>query len=319
MSVFISSMRLGRLQREAARVEGDRLADEPEDDLAACRGRRLVGKRDQARGVLASLADRGERAHARLANLVGAEGGEAHVLEAARGLLGELGEGGRGADVRRRVDEVAAAVRPRGDDVGALRLLGDLRSRRGRRGRGARSRDVRRPSSSSCRRRRGRAPCRRRRPAPARPRGAPFSLRIQAIGLAADLSRAPGDRGGRRAQAVGVRRPRPTPPTATRWALSCISRVQEGDSAALALELPVLDQVLDPPVDQAVELLAGRRQLDGLRDGEGQDVRVDLRRRCFDDVDLHGRARMLSEAGSYRVPRMRDIDAIPQVDERDAQ
>ena len=74
-----------------------------------------------------------------------------------------------------------------------------------------------------------------------------------------------------------------------------VSRVQEGDSAALALELPVLDQVLDPPVDQPVELLAGRLELDRLRDGEGQDVRGNLRRRCFDDVDLHGRARMLSE------------------------
>ena len=48
-------------------------------------------------------------------------------------------------------------------------------------------------------------------------------------------------------------------------------------------------------LDAPVELLAGRLELDRLRDGEGQDVRGDLRRRCFDDVDLHGRARMLSE------------------------
>jgi len=123
---------------------------------------------------------------------------------------------------------------------------------------------------------------------------------------------------GRRAQAVGI-------PVGAHAAdgdpvgFELISRVQEGYSAALALELPVLDQVFDAPVDQPVELLAGRLELDGLRDGEGQDVRGNLRRRCFDDVDLHGRARMLSEQVRTVFPRMRDIDAIPQVDERDAQ
>jgi hypothetical protein len=70
---------------------------------------------------------------------------------------------------------------------------------------------------------------------------------------------------------------------------------------ALALELPVLDQVFDPPVDQAVELLACRLELDRLRDGEGQDVRGDLRRRTFDDVDLHGRGNAI-RTGSYLVP-----------------
>ena len=125
-------------------------------------------------------------------------------------------------------------------------------------------------------------------------RGKPVLAQDPGDGLAADLARAPGDRCGRRAQAVGI-------PVRTHAAdgdpvgFERVSRVQEGDSAALALELPVLDQVFDPPVDQPVELLAGRLELDRLRDGEGQDVRGNLRRRCFDDVDLHGRARMLSE------------------------
>jgi hypothetical protein len=113
-------------------------------------------------------------------------------------------------------------------------------------------------------------------------------------GLPAEIGGAPSDRSGCRPQAVGAA-------VAAHAAggdpvgLEGVSRVEEGDSAALALELPVLDQVSNPPVDQAVELLARRRELNGLRDGKGQDVRGDLRRRGFDDVDLHGRARMLSE------------------------
>ena len=214
------------------------------------------------------------------------------MLEAARGVLGELGEGGRSADVGRRVDEVAAAVRPRSDDVGALRLLDDL-------GRARAAEDealdgnvlvLRLPDAGVVGTERHAVDD----GARLFGRGQPVLAQDPGDGLAADLSRAPGDRGGRRAQAVGI-------PVRTHAAdgdpvgFELVSRVQEGDSAALALELPVLDQVLDPPVDQAVELLAGRLELDRLRDGEGQDVRGNLRRRCFDDVDLHGRARMLSE------------------------
>ncbi len=52
-----------RLERDAARVERDRLADEAEHDVAA-RARRLVAQHDQPRLVVAARRDRGERAHA---------------------------------------------------------------------------------------------------------------------------------------------------------------------------------------------------------------------------------------------------------------
>ena len=72
-------------------------------------------------------------------------------------------------------------------------------------------------------------------------------------------------------------------------------------------------------VDEPVELLPGRRQRDGVGDGEREHVHSDLRRRCFDDVDLH-----LGEAGCYpkrvlRCPRMRDTQVALQTDGRGAQ
>ncbi len=214
------------------------------------------------------------------------------MLEAARGVLGELGECGGGADVRRRVDEVAATVRPRGHDIGSLRLLGDL-GRAGAAEHQALDRRVlvlRLPDACVVG-----AEC------DAVDHGTRLLDRGEAVlaqdpgdGLAADLTCAPGDRRGRCPQAVGVA-VRAHAACGDPVGLECVSRVEEGDSAAVALQLPVLDQVLNPPVDQAVELLARRRQLNGLRYGESQDVRGDLRRRSFDDVDLHGRAGMLSE------------------------
>ena len=69
------------LDRDAARVERDRLADEAEHDVALRRGR-LVAQDDHARRVVAALGDAREGAHAELRELVGAErlGGQVLVL-----------------------------------------------------------------------------------------------------------------------------------------------------------------------------------------------------------------------------------------------
>ncbi len=168
--------------------------------------------------VFASLADSGERTHARLADLVGAEDGEAHVLEAARGLLGELGEGGRAC--RRS----AARSRGRGSGSSTPRRCSRggppprRRPRPARRGRGARRPNAP-PSSSRFRRRRDRAPSRRRRRAPARPPATRSRARIQATVLPPT---SPARRASRRPPCAGCRshRPPPMPPAATRWAFS---------------------------------------------------------------------------------------------------
>ena len=109
------------LERDAAGVEGDRLADEAEHDVAAGGLRRVVAQHDQARGVVAALRDRGQGAHPELRDLVGVERLGADVLERRRDLLRALGEPLRRGLVRRAVDEVARAVRPLGDRRRALR------------------------------------------------------------------------------------------------------------------------------------------------------------------------------------------------------
>jgi hypothetical protein len=57
------------LDRHAARVERDRLPDEPEDDVG-CRLRVLVAQDDEPRGIVAPLGDTGEGAHLELPDLV---------------------------------------------------------------------------------------------------------------------------------------------------------------------------------------------------------------------------------------------------------
>jgi len=109
-----------RLQREAAGVERDRLADEPEHEVGARGGGRLVTEDDHAGLVAAAGTDRGERAHAELVDLGRAEDLSGQMLVLTGQLDGVLGEG-RGIElVRRHVREVARAVRPLGDEQGPL-------------------------------------------------------------------------------------------------------------------------------------------------------------------------------------------------------
>ena len=109
----------GRLDRDAAGVERDRLADQPEHDVVARAGR-VVAEDDQARLVAAAAADGGQRAHPELVELAGGENLAGQVLVLARELLRLLAQRVRRELVRRHVREVARAVRPLGDDRGAL-------------------------------------------------------------------------------------------------------------------------------------------------------------------------------------------------------
>src|SRR5439155_23558892 len=106
--------------REAARVERDRLADEPEDGVAAGGARRVVAENDQPRLVRAALGNRGEGTHAELVDLRGPQCREGQVLVLARQALRVLGEQNGRQFVRRRVGEVARAVRPLRDERRAV-------------------------------------------------------------------------------------------------------------------------------------------------------------------------------------------------------
>ena len=112
-----------RLDRDAARVERDRLADEAEHDVALRRGR-LVAEDDHARRVVAALGDAGEGAHPELRELVGAErlGGQVRVLGRASSSARSASRSGV-SSFAPRVREVTRAVRRLGDRRGALRLL----------------------------------------------------------------------------------------------------------------------------------------------------------------------------------------------------
>ena len=118
----------GRLERDPAGVESDRLADEPELNVGTGRLRRLVAQDDEARRVVARLRDRGERTHALFADLVPPE----RFRRDRRRLRCDLGRA-RGQPlgcrlVSRAVDEIPGAVRPLGDPGRALR---DRRDRLG--------------------------------------------------------------------------------------------------------------------------------------------------------------------------------------------
>jgi hypothetical protein len=117
----------GGFQREPAGVEGDRLADEAEVYVRMRRLRRRVADDDQPRLAAAPTADRGERAHAELVELGRAEhvGGEMLVLGRERD--GVLAERVRVELVRRRVREVAGAVRALRQKRSALRGGAELR------------------------------------------------------------------------------------------------------------------------------------------------------------------------------------------------
>jgi hypothetical protein len=95
-----------RLQRDTARVEGDRLADEAERAVSGTG--RVVAHDDQLRVLRAGRGNRRERAHALRLDPVAAERlhGERPVREALR----VLGERDRRQVVRRAVCEIARAV-----------------------------------------------------------------------------------------------------------------------------------------------------------------------------------------------------------------
>ena len=111
---------VGRLQRDAAGVERDRLAHEPEHESVALAGR-VVAKDDQTRRVVAALGNPDERAHPEPANLVQAERLVCERLVLGGDLGGTVCEALRREVVRRPVGEVAGAVRPLRN---ALRALG---------------------------------------------------------------------------------------------------------------------------------------------------------------------------------------------------
>ena len=126
----MSSIVAGRLDRDPARVEGDRLADEPEDE--ACPARRAARRR--------SVTSRGgswlPRATAMKALIPAASisSGPSDLHAQARKPGGELlGEGSERRWrhlVGRGIHEVPAAVGPSGHDTGSPRVLRGARGAR---------------------------------------------------------------------------------------------------------------------------------------------------------------------------------------------
>jgi hypothetical protein len=90
------------LDRAPAGVEGDRLADEAEDDVAP-RLRRLVTHDDQVRRVVAALGDAGERPHPELADLLEVERFRREQRRALGDVSGAFCQGLRRQLVRRGV------------------------------------------------------------------------------------------------------------------------------------------------------------------------------------------------------------------------
>ena len=120
-------MRADGLDRDAAGVEGDRLADEAEDDAVhGVLG--LVAEDDQPGLRLRALGDGGERAHAGRLDL-GPAPDLGREAAARRDLPGALGKRGRREHVGGGVDELATAVGPvRGDPCSCRRLGGGRRA-----------------------------------------------------------------------------------------------------------------------------------------------------------------------------------------------
>ena len=120
----------GRLDRDAAGVERDRLADEPEQDVVARAGR-VVAEDDQARLVAAAAADGGQRAHAELVELLRGREPRTSGARARRASSCAFSPSVCGRElVRRHVREVARAVRPLGDDARRARRPPAARGRR---------------------------------------------------------------------------------------------------------------------------------------------------------------------------------------------
>ena len=181
--------------------------------------------------------------------------------------------------------------------------------RRARRERGARSRRAGRPPSSSGRSRTGRG-----RPSTiARPcsvGGRPFSSTTQAtvVPPTSRVRAATCAAAVRRRSASSARLPRPTAPI--RSAATRPSACRRVDPALVSPELARLDQPGQPALDQPVETLRGAGELNGVANGEGEDVGLDPPGRRLDDINLHEPGGMLSERRGG-VPRSRDEPVPP--------
>ena len=117
----------GGLDRETARVERDRLANEAEQDVSVRGLRRLVAQHDEARLVLAPPSHGGERAHAERVDLSRSEDFGAELLVLGGERHGVLGQRGGIELVRRHVREVACAVRPLRQEGAQLRCVPQFR------------------------------------------------------------------------------------------------------------------------------------------------------------------------------------------------
>ena len=131
MSPFMSSMYSAVLQRDAAGVEGDRLADEPERRGRRARRAGRSGGRSVAGSLSASLGDRGEGAHAHRLDLPRGRRPRSRDRVGALGdLRGAVGEPFRRQVVGRAVGEIAGPVRPLRHALRALRQLAASSRRR---------------------------------------------------------------------------------------------------------------------------------------------------------------------------------------------
>ncbi len=279
----------GGLQRVAARVERDPLADDPEDELRVGGRLRLVAQRDEARRVVAPRGDRDERAHAGGLHLLGAHDVGGDAGEPLLDLTGDLGQAERGERVRRRVHEIARAVRPPCDERSSLCAVERV-------GRARAAEDERLE-----RRRLLRLGL----PAPGvvAAEHQPVDDRaglLRRVEPPGDRARAPvGDGRRRRAQRIrvgglaqaGDRQP-------LRLQLSVQMKGRE--LAALSGQLAVGEQPLEAAADAGVEALQVS-QLERLRDREHEDVGFDVFEGAAADGDVHGR-RMLAEAPNESFP-----------------
>ena len=281
-----------RLERDAARVEGDRLADEAE------RRRRRVGARaarsaarSGAAGLCAALRDRGEaRPCPARRSRRGPSASAVEVLGAGGDLARALGEPLRRQLVRRAVDEVAGAVRPARRSRQRSPAASSTPSASPQRT----SVEGFEPGSSRLPAARvvgAEERARRRAPAPARPAA---SGRESSITQAIRSANAVGlvrDGGSGRAERIRVDAlARSDPAPATRRAPSlpstCTMRARPGRRAARR---------------RSPDGRAGRRdrrrapRLPGaavaVGDGDSEDVGLDLLRRNGFDLDLHRAAR----------------------------
>ena len=273
MSVFMSLMRSGRLDRDPAGVERDRLADEPQHELGRA-GSGGSWRTTSSRGGCAlprATAANAFMPRARMPSSVEHLGG--NVLDRQRELGGEVGQPGG----RRLVCEGLRPGRGSGSPSRRRALLcaprRPPRPRPARRGRVARQACAARRRSSSGPGRGGRARLRR------RPRGRARRGRGRPSSATQASERPPAFSAAfaaavRTASASSSER-LPSPTTTTRFA-AISSRTCRAVALPLLLGARLLDgQGGKPAVERGVELRGGLRQLGGVGDRHREDVRLD--------------------------------------------